>query len=118
MLNMEVNGRILHIQLAPGPAAEALKDFLKDDFLELPMKDYAHMEKFGDLGVRLPEQEEYMTTRAGDLILWEERFLVLYYASNTWKFTKLGQVADMTGQELRRILGSGNITAKFWLSGE
>ena len=77
-------------------SVDALCRLLKKGPLTITMKDYAHMEKFGSLGVNLPRNDEQITTEPGDVILSDGNLLVLYYAPNTWRFTRLG---------------SGNITA-------
>ena len=111
MLNMEVNGTDLQIELTPGSSSAALEALLKEGPLTIPMKDYAHMEKFGNLGTNLPRNDQRITTKAGDVILSEGNLLVIYYAPNTWNFTRLGKVINMTEKELREVLGKGNITA-------
>lgn len=111
ILNIEVNHINIQVELIPGSSSEALTELLKDGPVTLPMKDYAHMEKFGDLGVALPQNDRHITTKAGDVILSEGRLLVIYYAPNTWNFTRLGRVVNMSEKELKKVLGKGNITA-------
>lgn len=113
MLNMEVNGTRLQIELCDNSSARAVEGLLKDGPLAIDMLDYAHMEKFGRLKQSLPTNDEYMTTKAGDVILSEGNLLVLYYAPNTWTFTRLGQVKNLSEPELRKVLGKGNIRAVF-----
>ena len=76
------------------------------------------MEKFGSFGVQLPTNDERTTTEAGDVILSEGNLLVLYYAPNTWNFTRLGRVRNLSEAELRAVLGKGDITATLTLSDE
>lgn len=118
ILNMEVNHTDIQVELFPSSSSEALKQLLEDGSVTLPMKDFAHMEKFGDLGVSLPRNDQRITTKAGDVILSEGKLLVIYYAPNTWNFTRLGQVINMTEKELKEVLGKGNITATLTLSVE
>ena len=113
MLNMEVNGTRLQIELCDNSSARAVEGLLKDGPLAIDMLDYAHMEKFGRLKQSLPTNDEYMTTKAGDVILSEGNLLVLYYAPNTWTFTRLGYVKNLSEPELRKVLGKGNIRAIF-----
>ena len=115
ILNMEVNHTDIQVELLPSSSSEALEELLKDGPMTLPMKDYAHMEKFGDLGVRLPRNDHHITTKAGDVILTEGNLLVIYYAPNTWNFTRLGRVVNMPEKELKKVLGKGNITATLTL---
>ncbi len=76
------------------------------------------MEKFGNFGVQLPTNDERITTEAGDVILSEGNLLVLYYAPNTWNFTRLGRARNLSEAELRAVLGKGDITATLALSDE
>jgi hypothetical protein len=68
------------------------------------------MEKVGSLGFDLPRNDEQITAEAGDIILYQGSALVIYYAPNSWNFTRLGKIDDVTEQELREILGDGAVT--------
>jgi hypothetical protein len=35
---------------------------------------------------------------------------VIYYAPNTWTFTRLGKINDVTQEELKMALGEGDVT--------
>ena len=118
MMNIEVNGTKIQVKLYDNSSAAAVKELLKKDPLTIPMKDYAHMEKFGSFGVQLPTNDERITTEAGDVILSEGNLLVLYYAPNTWNFTRLGRVRNLSEAELRAVPGKGDITATLTLSDE
>ena len=109
MMNIEVNGTRIQVKLYDNSSAEAVKDLLRKGPFTLSMKDYAHMEKFGSFGMQLPANDERITTEAGDVILSEGNLLVIYYAPNTWNFTKIGKVQGVSEAELKKILGKGNI---------
>lgn len=111
MMNIEVNGTEIQVKLSDNSSARAVKELLSDGPLTIDMKDYAHMEKFGSFGVKLPTNDEHITTEAGDVILSEGNLLVIYYAPNTWNFTRLGKVVNLSETELKAVLGTGNITA-------
>lgn len=118
MLIMEVNGTDIQIEFRESSSAEAFRGLLRKGPVTLAMKDYAHMEKFGKLGKNLPRNDEHLTTEAGDVILSEGNLLVIYYAPNTWNFTKLGKVVNLSAEELKKVLGAGNITATLSLAEE
>ena len=69
--------------------------------------DYGNFEKVGDLGITLPRNDETITTKEGDLILYLGNKLCLYYNQNTWDFTKLGHIKDTT--HLKEVLGKGSV---------
>lgn len=118
MMNIEVNGRNIQVKLYNNSSAEAVKELLKKGPLTILMKDYAHMEKFGSFGVQLSANDEHITTEAGDVILSEGNLLVIYYAPNTWTFTRLGKVQNLSASELKKVLGKGDITATLTLNDE
>lgn len=115
MMNMEINGMVIQVELCENSSAEAIKELLKKGPRTIAMKDYAHMEKFGSLGTQLPRNDEHITTQAGDVILSEGNLLVLYYAPNTWNFTRLGKVQNLSVAELKKVLGKGNISVTLTL---
>jgi hypothetical protein len=68
------------------------------------------MEKVGGIGTALPRNDEQITTEPGDLILFQGNSLVIYYAPNSWNFTRLGKIDGITKDELTDILGNGDVT--------
>lgn len=118
MMNMKVNGTDIKVKLYDNSSAEAVKELLRKGPFTISMKDYAHMEKFGSFGMQFPTNDELVTTEAGDVILSEGNLLVIYYAPNTWNFTRLGKVQDLSETELKNVLGKGSITATLTLTNE
>ncbi len=110
MMNINVNGTILKVKMCENSSVEAVRELLKKEPVTIAMKDYAHMEKFGSFGTQLPRNDKHITTEAGDVILSEGNLFVIYYAPNTWNFTQLGKVQGMSTEELKKVLGKGNVT--------
>lgn len=117
MITLTVNGSTLTATLADNSSARALKDLLADGPLTVQMSDYASMEKVGSLGTSLPTNNEQITTEAGDLILYQGSAFVIYYAPNSWNFTRLGKINDVAADELMEILGDGDVEVTLSLAG-
>jgi hypothetical protein len=96
--------------LVDNSSTDALKEALSEGPLTIAMRDYGSMEKVGSFGMSLPRNDEQITTEAGDLILYQGDMFVIYYAPNSWNFTRLGKINDVTAEELRALLGSGDVT--------
>lgn len=96
--------------MADNSSAQALKDLLRAGPLTVDLHDYNSMEKVGTLGTTLPENDERITTEPGDLILYQGNSLCIYYDTNTWDFTRLGKINDVTQAELKQALGEGDIS--------
>lgn len=101
--------------LADNSSTEALLELLQEGPLTIAMSDYGKMEKVGPIGQSLPENNEQITTEAGDIILYQGNSLVIYYDTNSWNFTRIGKINGVTQQELKDVLGSGNVTVIFEL---
>ena len=104
------NGTVFTATLAENSSAEALKALLAEGDLTIEMSDYGNMEKVGPIGQSLPRNDEHITTSPGDLILYQGSNLVIYYAPNTYTFTRLGRIDNVEEDELRTALGEGSVT--------
>lgn len=109
-MNIEVGDTVLTATLVDNSSAEALKEALSEAPITVDMRDYGNMEKVGGLGREFPTNDEPITAESGDIILFRGNALVIYYASNSWNFTRLGKIDNVTAEELKNILGEGNVT--------
>ena len=107
---VSVNGHDLELQLADNSSAHAFADLVGNSGLELAMEDYGGFEKVGPLPQRLPTNDEQIATRPGDVILYQGDKLAIYYATNTWSFTRLGALVDLGENDSREVLGEGSVT--------
>ena len=104
---LEVNGYTFEVELENNTSAKALKEYVSKEKRTLSLDDYGNFEKVGNLGITLPRNDETITTKEGDLILYLGNKLCLYYNQNTWDFTKLGHIKDTT--HLKEVLGKGSV---------
>ena len=109
-MNIVIGDTVLTATLVENSSVDALKEALSAGSITVDMRDYGNMEKVGPLGMDLPRNDQQITTEAGDIILYQGSALVIYYAPNSWNFTRLGRINNVTAEELREILGDGNVT--------
>ena len=112
---IKVNNRTLTAILENNSSAVALAERLKQNDITINMSDYGSFEKVGNLGFSLPRNDKQIATEAGDLILYQGNSITIYYDTNSWNFTKLGRIIDITQDELKEILGKGDVTVTFSL---
>ena len=110
-LIIEVNGHRLVATLAENSSADALRELLAEGPVTVDMHDFSNFEKVGELPQELPRNDEQIDTDYGDLILYLGKRFVIYYDQNSWDFTRLGHIDDITQEELKSILGDGDVTA-------
>lgn len=109
-ITITVNGKTLTASLYDNSSSRALVELLQKGAITIEMHDYGNFEKVGDLPISLPRNDKQTNTDAGDLILYQGKSFVIYYDKNSWNFTLLGKLEGITKAELKKVLGTGNIT--------
>ncbi len=89
-------------------------EFLRQAVMEAPllieMSMYGGFEQVGPIGQTIPNDDEQITTKAGDIVLYSGNQMVVFYGSNSWAYTRLGHISDKSEKELTELLGNGNVT--------
>ena len=112
-ITSESGKHTLTATLADNSSAMAFYELLEKGPVTIKMHDYGNFEKVGSLGTTLPRNDTHITTTAGDIILYQGNQITIYYDTNSWNFTRLGKVDEVTQAELKKILGKGDVTAVF-----
>ena len=80
--------------------------------LTVALSGYGGFEQVGSLGTRLPRSDVQTVTSPGDIVLYSGNSIVLFYGSNSWVYTRLGKIQGLDENELRELLGSGDVTIR------
>ena len=110
-MNVQINGKTFTATLEDNAAARELTELMEQSPVSISMSDYAGFEKVGALVKSLTAENRQITTSAGDIVLYNGNQIVIFYGSNSWSYTKLGRIDDLSGWA--DALGSGDITAVF-----
>ncbi len=113
-MNVRIGDAVFTAALENNAAVSEFIEMMKEAPVTIEMSDYSGFEKVGHLGRSLTASDSQMTTEAGDIVLYSGDQIVMFYGSNTWGYTKIGHIDDLTGWE--EALGSGDITAVFSLA--
>lgn len=101
------------VTLEENDATNELVEMVKTEPITISFKDYGGFEKIGPLGRNLPTDNANITTKPGDIVLYQGNQIVMFYGSNTWDYTMLGHVDDLTYWE--EALGNSDVVATFTL---
>ena len=113
-MNVQVGDYTFTATLENNTAVDELVEMMKEGPVTISMGDYSGFEKVGSLGRNLTTSNSQTTTDAGDIVLYNGNNIVMFYGSNSWSYTKIGKIDDLTDWE--KALGSGSITAVFTLA--
>ena len=106
-LYITVNGVTKTATLVQNKATSELISLLEKEPVSLSMTENGGFEKVGDLPQSLTTSDVRQTAQSGDIMLYVGNVLCIFYGSNTWAYTKIGTLDNMTSEEIKQFL-SGN----------
>lgn len=115
-LFITVEGEKLEATIVDNSSTKALVEKLSAGAITYEAHDYGNFEKVGDLPWKLPQNDEEITTKPGDLILYQGKSFVIYYDTNQWNFTRLGRIENVSQSQLKSILKANKGNVKITLS--
>ncbi len=110
-----IGGQTQSVTLVDNNATRELVAALQDTPITVTLNDN-NFEIWGSLGRSLTTKNEQMTTQAGDIVLYNGSYICIFYDSNSWSYTRLGQIDGLSESELRSFLKAGENNIKVTLS--
>ncbi len=113
-MNVQIGTYTFTATLEDNDAVWELTEMMQAGPVTINMSDYSGFEKVGSLGRSLTTSNSQTTTAAGDIVLYNGNNIVMFYGSNSWSYTRIGKIDDLT--DWTAALGGGDITAIFTLA--
>ena len=103
------------VTLADNDATRELVTALQNAPITVTINDN-NFEIWGSLGRSLTTKNEQMTAQPGDVVLYNGSNICIFYASNSWSYTRLGKIEGLSDDELRTFLKAGQNNISVTLS--
>ncbi len=87
---------------------KAINEEVQQNDLVIPMSKYGGFEQVGELGRSYIVQDEQMTTKTGDIVIYNGDKIVIFYGPNSWRYTKLGEI-NLPQKEIIDKLSQSNL---------
>ena len=113
-MNVQVGEKTFTATLEENQAVAELAEMMEEGPVTLHLDDYSGFEKVGPLGRNLTTSNSQTTTAAGDIVLYNGNQIVMFYGSNSWSYTPIGRIDDLTGWA--DALGHGSVTVTLTLA--
>lgn len=113
-----IGGRTASVTLADNSATQALVEKLQQAPVTVTLNSSGGFEIWGPLGFSLPTSNERINAQPGDVILYSGDNICIFYGTNSWTYTRLGKIDNLTASELTTFLkaGENNISVTLSLS--
>lgn len=112
-MNVQIGSSTFTATLENNTAVDSFVRMMQTAPVVIQMNDYSGFEKVGSIGTSLPASNSQTTTQSGDIVLYNGNQIVIFYGSNSWSYTRLGKIDDLSGWT--EALGSGDVTVTFSL---
>ena len=110
-----IDGETQSVTLVDNDATRELVAALQDAPITVTLNDN-NFEIWGPLGRSLTTKNEQMTAQPGDIVLYNGSNICIFYANNSWSYTRLGKIDGLSESELRTFLKAGESNIKVTLS--
>ena len=97
-------------------ATQALVAALENADITYVAHDYGNFEKVGYIGQSLPTADHQLTTSAGDLVLYNGDNICIFYGSNSWSYSRIGKLDNLSAEEVRQFVKAGGGEVSITLS--
>ncbi len=116
IMKVYCGNKLLSMELADNQSAKAFAEKVSKGDIKIKMSDYGNFEKTGSLGFMLPRSDENINTSAGDVILYQGNTIAIYYDTNSWNFSRIGKIPNMTRETMLEFFGGyGDVEIRFSL---
>lgn len=115
MFYLLVDNKEIACEFADSKAAMELKEILLKGDITIKMENYGGFEKVGELPKKLTKNDESITASSGDILLYQGRYMVIMYGSNSWSYTRLGKITGFNSSEIYNILSKAGNNIKVYM---
>ncbi len=117
-LRLFISGTEVAVDWEENESVGALIELASAGPLSVQMSMYGGFEQVGALGTSLPRNDVQTTTQSGDIVLYAGDQIVVFYGSNSWAYTRLGRVSELSAEDMTKLLANGDVVIELSLEQE
>ena len=110
-----IGGQTQSVTLVDNDATQELVTILQNAPITVTLNDN-NFEIWGSLGRSLTTNNEQMAVQPGDIVLYNGSNICIFYANNSWSYTRLGKIEGLSESQLRTFLKAGESNISVTLS--
>lgn len=114
IMQMKIGDTQVYVDWEKNDSVDALAKLTAGHWYEMQFEMYGGFEQVGPIGQDLPRSDVQMETVPGDIVLYAGNQISVFYGNNSWSYTKLGHIRDLSQEELQELLGNGDTTISIY----
>lgn len=114
IMQMKIGDTQVYVDWEKNDSVDALAKLTAGHWYEMQLEMYGGFEQVGSIGQDLPRSDVQMVTEPGDIVLYAGNQISVFYGNNSWSYTKLGHIRDLSQEELQELLGNGDTTISIY----
>ena len=115
-LHITIGGVTKTATLVNNAATQELVAKLRQAPVTVTLNSSGDFEIWGALGFSLTTSNEQVNAQPGDIVLYNGSNICMFYGTNSWSYTRLGQIDGLSESELRTFLHAGESNISVTLS--
>ena len=115
-LYITIGGVTKTATLVNNAATRELAARLQEAPVTVTLNSSGGFEIWGALGFSLPTSNEQVKAQPGDIVLYSGQYICIFYGSNSYSYTRLGKIDELSESELRTFLKAGESNISVTLS--
>ena len=107
-MHMTINGKEVRVTWEDNESVRALAELAAESPVTIETSRYGGFEQVGPIGTTLPASDADTVTKPGEIALYTSNNIVVFFGSNSWAYTRLGHIEDLSDDELKELLGGSS----------
>ncbi len=108
-LRLRINDTDVTVDWEENESVKTLSDLVSAQPLAVQMSMYGGFEQVGSLGTSLPRNDVQTAAHSGDIVLYAGNQIVVFYGSNSWAYTRLGHITNVSAEDMTKLLANGDV---------
>ena len=109
-LMLSIDGTPVTVQWEDNETVSELLTAAQNGAIEVSASRYGGFEQVGSLPQSFSRNDVQTTTQPGDIVLYSGNQLVIFFGSNSWSYTRLGHIEDLSADELTSLLDRDTVS--------
>ncbi len=106
-MRLVINDREIEVEWENNASVEQLKTLLP---LDIQTTLYGGFEQVVHLPQDIVSSDSRIETKPGDIVLYNQNQITFFFGSNTWSYTPLGRIVNLSNEEITSLLNVTGLT--------